>query len=1096
VKPACEQAVEAALGRKPTKGELDSIETRIFSSMRDLQAKDPGRWRLLSRDQRLQEGAKLARQKTLEDVTRAQSNTIRDMEIKADQQRRLESFKPGTGKGEGQLAALRQRAVYDAEARGGDLSVEMKRKSIFRDLTRRLEDIGGRGKFWGMVQDPLEQRDLMKAIRDEPTGKPQVDQAGATVRKVMDEALQQMQDAGININRLDDWHTPQPWAWEKVGADREQFVKDALDAIDPDHYINQDGSPMTAAEREKLVRASAETLGTNGANKRAEKQGTGFSGAVGGSRNAPRQLFFKNAEAYSSMMDKYGSADNVHAMLLHHLNGVSRDIAAVRSFGRDADNFFPQMVEKAFVNDAKAVKGSTPEKREKALQKLEKLKKRTLKEWQAMRQPDHPGSMPGWVKVSQAIRGLAGSTLLGSSTLSAIPDLQMAVGYSRLQGVARSKILGNIGEGLNPTNRKTISRLGIVVDGLESAANRFGSEELGPHGIRFLNHVVHVGSGLRMWDRGMAHGVSASIMDMLGEHVSKTDYAALDPKTAQYVEKRGITPDIWNTWKLADLDTGQDGTRTMLTPDAIYDIPDAKLRPLAEQRTAGINKQFEADAAARDARTQQEIEWVKGKTEKFDALKQKTKETLDAMKARASVKDGHAQGVLDARAEQVRGQVARAEVHTDIARYLSTADTQIRAKDFLEAVQEGADIERGVIKQRTHPDRKSDTVVENFAATPSVGEKMNRLIQRYGRGVADKAEVLGRKQAAAEARIDAAQKAVDDAAKDRQSAIDDKSKAFAKRLDDHLTALDEFSAQMRENAGKRRELNDAFQDRYGQEVARETRNLRAEAAQHLIGTALHEVQAGARGGAGSTVADQIGLMLDPGDRGTLRHELASWLLFLKQTPLGIFKTHMFDVPRGLDDWQSAMAYRAKFMAGSAALGALSLEVKNLVNGQDPEDLLTRKGLGKVLVASGGLGMYGDFMFGDKGDHQNGALAKLLGPGATMIEDAINIFHNGMDAATGAAGVEPEPGEQTVRPDQFGAQALRFTRNYMAPLTRIWYAKAAFNHMVYNNIMENLSPGYRDRVEQRMAQRNQTTWWNPTEDTPGRAPDFSAVFGGK
>lgn len=869
MKPACEAAVEAALGRKPTKGELDSIETRIFSSMRDLQAKDPGRWRMLSRDQRLQEGAKLARQKTLEDVTRAQSNTIRDMEIKADQQRRLESFKPGTGKGEGQLAALRQRAVYDAEARGGDLSVEMKRKSVFRDLTRRLEDIGGRGKFWGMVQDPLEQRDLMKAIRDEPTGKPQVDQAGATVRKVMDEALQQMQDAGININRLDDWHTPQPWAWEKVGADREQFIRDALDAIDPDRYINQDGSPMTAVEREKLVRASAETLGTNGSNKRAEKQGTGFSGTVGGSRNAPRQLFFKNAEAYSSMMDKYGSADNVHAMLLHHLNGVSRDIAAVRSFGRDADNFFPQMVEKAFTNDAKEVKGATPEKREKALQKLEKLKKRTLKEWQAMRQPDHPGSMPGWVKVSQAIRGLAGSTLLGSSTLSAIPDLQMAVGYSRLQGVARSKVLGNIGEGLNPANRKTISRLGIVVDGLESAANRFGSEELGPHGIRFLNHVVHVGSGLRMWDRGMAHGVSASIMDMLGEHVSKTDYAALDPKTAQYVEKRGITPDIWNTWKLADLDTGQDGTRTMLTPDAIYDIPDAKLQPLAEQRLAA----------------------------------------------------------------------------------------------------------------------------------------------REGKVTPD-------------------------------------------------------------------------------EVAKETRNLRAEAAQHLIGTALHEVQAGARGGAGSTVADQIGLMLDPGDRGTLRHELASWLLFLKQTPLGIFKTHMFDVPRGLDDWQSAMAYRAKFMAGSAALGALSLEVKNLVNGQDPEDLLTRKGLGKILVASGGLGMYGDFMFGDKGDHQNGALAKLLGPGATMIEDAINLGYNAKTASVGDA-----EGGESVRPDQIGAQALRFARNYTAPLTRLWYVKAAFNHMVYDQLMNNLSPGYSDRVQQRMAQRNQSSWWNSGETAPSRAPDLTKAFGG-
>ncbi|QDE38436.1 hypothetical protein FIV34_04085 [Luteibacter pinisoli] len=1017
------------------------------------------------------------------------------MEIKAGQHRLLESFTPGTAKGQGQLAALRQRAIFDAENRGGDLSVEIKRKAIFRDFARRLDDVGGKGKFWGLAQDPLEQRELVKAIRNEPTGKPQVDAAGGTIRQVLDEALQNMQDAGIHINRLDDWHTPQPWAWEKIGADREQFVRDALDAIDHDRYIKQDGTPMTAPEIEQLVRKSAETLGTNGANKRATGDGGGFGHTVGSSRNAPRQLFFKDADSYTSMMDKYGSANNVHSMLLHHLNGVARDIAAARSFGRDADTFFPQLLEKAFANDAAAAEGTTPEKRARGLEKLERLKRRTLKEWQAMRQPDHPGPTPGWVKVSQGIRGVAGSTLLGSSVFAAIPDLQMAVGYGRLLGLSRSKILGNVATGLNPGSRKAVSRLGIVVDGLESAANRFGGEELGPTGIKFLNHAVHVLSGLRMWDRGMAHGVSASIMDMLGDHVSKTEYASLDRATADYLAKRGVTDDVWNTWKLAEIDKGESGNHTMLTPDAIYDIPDAKLRPLAEQRTAGINKQFEADAAARDERTQQEIDWVKGRTDKFDALKQKTKDTLDAMKARASVKDGHAQGVLDARAEQVRAQVARAEVHTDIARYLSTADTQIRARDFLEAVQEGADIERSAIKQRTHPDNRSDSVVENFAVTPGVGEKMNRLVQRYGRGVADKAEALGRKQAAAEARIDAAQKSIDLAAKERQGAIDDKSKAFARRLDDHLTALKEFSAQMQQNAGKRRELNDAFQDRYGQEVARETRNLRAEAAQTLIGTALHDVQVGARGGAGGSVADQVGLGLDPSSRGTLFHELMSWILFLKQTPLGIFKTHMFDVPNGLDDWKSAWAYRAKFMAGSAALGALGLELKNIANGQDAEDLATRKGLGKILVASGGLGMYGDFFFGDKGDHQNGALAKLLGPGATMAEDAISIFHNGVSAASGAAGVDPEDGEPTVAPDQFGAQALRFGRNYAAPLTRLWYLKAAFNHMVYNNLMDNLSPGYRDRVERRMAERNQTTWWAPTQDLPSRTPDLYPAFGG-
>src|SRR6185312_1252274 len=189
----------------------------------------------------------------------------------------------------------------------------------------------------------------------------------------------------------------------------------------------------------------------------------------------------------------------------------------------------------------------------------------------------------------------------------------------------------------------------------------------------------------------------------------------------------------------------------------------------------------------------------------------------------------------------------------------------------------------------------------------------------------------------------------------------------------------------------------------------------------------HESQICARGGSGNSVADMVRLGITPESRGTLRGEMMAWLLFLKQTPLGIFRTHMIDVPGGMNDWKSAWAYRAKFMAGSASLGALALTLKNIVNGNDPEDLLTAKGVGKVLIASGGLGMYGDFLFGDKGDHQNGTLTKLLGPGATEIEDAINLFRETQDQASG---------ESTLDANQYGAKALRFARNYAMPFTRI------------------------------------------------------------
>ena len=879
MKPECAAAVARVLGREPTKGELDSIEERIHGSMVELRAKDPARWSTLSRENRLQEGAKLARQKTLEDVTRAHSAKLRDMEIKAREVDNLGRAQAGFGKNKGQLNALNQRTLFDARLGGHGSSLESDVNAVHNDLARQLEDFGGKGKFFGAIQDPTEQHNLVRAIFGEDTGKPEVNAAGANVRKVLDLAHQRAVDAGINIHRLDNWNLPQPTAWERVGARQDEFVNDAMANIDPTKYTNRDGSPMSEKEIRSLVEASAETLGTNGANKRQE-QGAGYGGKVGANRNAPRQLHYRDAAAYQAMMDKYGKADNVYSLVTQHLRGMARDIATAERFGRDADTFFPQLANKAFLADVDAVKKSdaSPKRKEEQLKKLEAQKASTLKMYTALRRPDSPGTIPLWAKVSSNIRGVANATLQGGF-LGAIPDLQMATGYMHLRGVARTKVLAHIAEGFNPTaeNIKRINRLGIVNSHIDASVHRFGNEELGTHGVRFLNHAVHVAGGLRMFDRGMTHGVAGARMDMLGDHVSAgTEFSKLAPEDAKWMDQHGVTKDHWDTWRQADVETGPHGGSTMLTPDAIYSIPDEKLQPRAE-------------------------------------------------------------AIVTARGDK--------------------------------------------------------PTAEN--------------------------------------------------------------------------------------------------------VGREIRNLRSGAAKQLLSAVLAETKIGARGGSGTSLRGQesFGGAMSASNRGTLSHELAAWALLLKQTPLGIFKTHMMDVPNSLDSWGAAQMYRAKFMAGSAALGALGVELKNLALGNDPEDLTSRAGLGKIMLASGGFGMYGDLMFGDSGDHKNGTLTKMLGPGATMIEDVLNLAKNAVHTAEGTAGLEDEPGEPKAIPaDKLGMQAVQFAHSYVAPLTRIWYVKAALNHLIYQRIMENMAPGYSQRVESRMAQRNQATWWPTGQALPERAPNLGGVVG--
>lgn len=846
----CIEAVTQAAGRDLSKAELDGIEERMLSSMQTLARKDPAAWRGMSREQRYVEAAKLARSRYGEDVAAAQARTIRDMQTRTRQIRMADSFKPGLN---GRLAALRQRLTFGNHYTG-DISLDQKIKAAHNDFTRELDGGGMKGKFWGLVQDPTEQRSIIKAIFGERTGNPEHDAIGQQVRDVLERARVTANDAGVQIHHLDNWNLPQPWAWEKVGANREQFVKDMLGEIDPNSYVRRDGTPMTGEEIRKTVEASAETLGTNGANKRAEGQGPGYGGGVGSSRNAPRQLHFKNADGYIRMMEKYGSANNVMSMLDHHFHGLARDIATARTFGRDADRFVPQLIDRTFAADAQAGLN------EKQLKKLDSLKKQTLKEYQALRSPGHPGSLPLWAQVSNTIRGVVGSTLLGGSTLAAIPDMGMATAYGHEIGLTKRALLGNMAEGIKPTkeNLDFIRRLGITAQTMQDGTHRFGSGELSNQFTRFLNHGVHVLSLLRMWDRSMTHGVSASLMDMLGGHVAKHDFADLKPAEQKYLADRGVTADHYATWRQAELEGGPSGSHTMLTPDGIYAIPDEKLRPIAEAR-------------------------------------------------------------------------------------------------------------------------------------------------------------LG-------------------------------PKAKAAQVDEDI------------------------------------RRLRSEAAQHLLATVLSESQIGARGGAGNTVRDNVSLHITPDNAGTIMGQMARWLLFLKQTPLGIFRTHMLDVPGSMGDWKSAWAYRARFTAMSAGLGALALTAKSIALGQDPGNLLTKEGAAKVAIASGGFGMYGDFLFSDSTEHQNNGFVKALGPGATALSDAYDMFNASKDEALG-------DGQKN-----YGAKALQFARNYAMPFTRLWYAKAAFNHMVYQQQMEKLVPGYNARVRARMARKGQNAWWQPGEMAPERAPDLGAAVG--
>lgn len=181
------------------------------------------------------------------------------------------------------------------------------------------------------------------------------------------------------------------------------------------------------------------------------------------------------------------------------------------------------------------------------------------------------------------------------------------------------------------------------------------------------------------------------------------------------------------------------------------------------------------------------------------------------------------------------------------------------------------------------------------------------------------------------------------------------------------------------------------------------------------------------------------------------------------------------------------AYLATLMAATTIMGALSMQISEVLQGRDPRNLNPFKEGGvrnwiKAMLKGGSLGLYGDFLFSDSTQYGNSVLASAAGPVAGLVEDTVRLTHGNL--------IEAATGEDT----KFGAELVRYARSNI-PGANLWYTKAALDHLIFHQIQEMLAPGYLSQMRRR-AQREfgQQYWWEPGELTPDRAPDITAALG--
>lgn len=159
---------------------------------------------------------------------------------------------------------------------------------------------------------------------------------------------------------------------------------------------------------------------------------------------------------------------------------------------------------------------------------------------------------------------------------------------------------------------------------------------------------------------------------------------------------------------------------------------------------------------------------------------------------------------------------------------------------------------------------------------------------------------------------------------------------------------------------------------------------------------------------------------------------------------------MFKDPTG-----SAFVGMANLIATTTVFGYAAMSMKDMLKGREPRTAETPGDYAKILSAAmlqgGGLGIYGDFLFGEMVTRfGSGPLESFLGPTWRRIEDVTTLVNSLKD-------------EQDVT-----GRAITKAFN-STPFVNLFYTRWALDYLVLYRLQEMANPGYLRRMEERVRQ---------------------------
>ena len=154
---------------------------------------------------------------------------------------------------------------------------------------------------------------------------------------------------------------------------------------------------------------------------------------------------------------------------------------------------------------------------------------------------------------------------------------------------------------------------------------------------------------------------------------------------------------------------------------------------------------------------------------------------------------------------------------------------------------------------------------------------------------------------------------------------------------------------------------------------------------------------------------------------------------------------------------------AQNIIAATVLGYVSMTIADLLKGNTPRDPSDPRTWMAAMAKGGGLGIYGDFLFGEmRNRYGRGVIPTLMGPSVGTLSGFFDLIGRLKEG------------------DPLGAASLRWGQNTL-PFANVFYTKLALDYLIFWQMQEWMTPGAMERKVKRMDRyTGQTPWLNPVE----------------